>query len=219
MEQHICAEIVPIFNELSEEDLIKISAITHHKKIKKNTLIFSPFEQNELIIAASGSIKIYQLNKNGKEQLLRVMQPGDFEGEKVLYGVENQSLYATALKDSTICTLQKNEFQSLLIKYPEISSHLLTDFVTKLENLERQVDLFNSESVEAKLATYILDLSIDQDSSTVKIPFKLKELSTYLGTTPETISRKLKNLENEGFIKRHNLEIEILKSDELEEIF
>ncbi|GKQ42791.1 transcriptional regulator [Companilactobacillus sp. RD055328] len=219
MKQHICAEIVPIFKQLSEADLLKISAITQHKKVTKGELLFTPDNQNELMILASGSIKIYQLNKNGKEQLLRVMQPGEFEGEKALYGIENQSLYATALKDSTLCTLSKTKFQELLSEYPEISQHLLADFATKIGMLERQVELFNSESVESKLATYILDLSVDQRSQTVELPFKLKELATYLGTTPETLSRKLRDLEDKKLILKKHLTITILNSDELEDIF
>ncbi|MDO1604795.1 Crp/Fnr family transcriptional regulator [Lactobacillus sp. YT155] len=219
MEQHICAEIVPIFQRLSRNDLLKISAITRHKEIAKNEMVFAPNSQDELVILAAGSIKIYQLNKNGKEQLLRIMQPGDFEGERVLYGINNKNLYATALKNSTICTLPKSSFQKLLIDYPEISQHLLTDFAFKLEKLERQVELFNSESVEAKLATYILDLSVDQNSQVVELPFKLKELARYIGTTPETLSRKFKDLENKKVINRNQLKIHILDNDELENIF
>lgn len=219
MEQHICAEIVPIFKYLSKEDLLKISAITQHKQVRKSKMIFAPESQNELVILAGGSIKIYQLNKNGKEQLLRVMQPGDFEGEKILYGLGNQNLYATALKDSTLCTISKTKFQRLLLEYPDISQHLLTDFANKIGMLERQVELFNSESVEVKLATYILDLSVDQGSQVVELPFRLKELATYLGTTPETLSRKMKDLEDRQLIQRNKLKITILNSDELEDFF
>ncbi len=34
-EQHICAEIVPIFNHLDRDSLVKISAVTHHERVKK----------------------------------------------------------------------------------------------------------------------------------------------------------------------------------------
>lgn len=218
LDQHICAKTVPLFNQLSQGNLYKITAITRHKTVKENELIFEPFNQNELIILASGSVKIYQLNKSGKEQLLRVMQPGDFEGEKILYGIENQNLYATALKESAICTLNKSEFQKLLYMYPDISQRLLSDFAYKLEMLEKQVELFNAESVESKIATYLIDLSFVQQSEVVTIPFKFKELATYLGTTPETISRKLRKLEQEALIKRQHLKIRLLDKQALENI-
>lgn len=39
---------------------------------------------------------------------------------------------------------------------------------------------------------------------------KLKDLATYLGTTPETISRKFKVLERQGLIRHSARKIEIL---------
>lgn len=216
---HICSEIVPLFNGLSHEDLIKISSITRHQSVNKNELLFSPENQNQLLILDSGSIKIYQLNKNGKEQLLRIMQPGDFEGEKVLYGLKNDNLYASTLSESNVCLLRKNEFDELLNNYPEISQHLLTNLAEKLFKIEKQVNLLNSESVEMQIANYLLDLQVDQKSNQVKIPMKMKELATYLGTTPETISRKFKSLENQNLITKKGNLITILNQDELENVF
>ena len=34
------------------------------------------------------------------------------------------------------------------------------------------------------------------------LPMSQKDLASYLGTTPETISRKLSSLEDEGYIKQ-----------------
>lgn len=219
MEDHICSEIVPLFNGLDHEDLVKISSITRHQSVNKNELLFSPDNADQLLILASGSIKIYQLNKNGKEQLLRIMQPGDFEGEKILYGLKNDNLYASTLDKANICLLRKNEFDDLLMKYPEISQHLLSNFAEKLFKMEKQVNLLNSDSVEMQIANYLLDLQIDQSNNQVKIPMKMKELATYLGTTPETISRKFKSLENQNLITKKGNLITILNQDELENIF
>lgn len=76
IEQHICAELVPIFSHLNHNSLLKISALTHHEKITKGQQVISPTAQKRLVILASGSIKVYQLSAAGKEQLLRIMEPG-----------------------------------------------------------------------------------------------------------------------------------------------
>jgi len=47
---------------------------------------------------------------------------------------------------------------------------------------------------------------------------KMKELAGFLGTTPETLSRKLKSLEKDRLIKRDKQMIQILDSEKLEEI-
>ena len=70
-------------------------------------------------------IKMYQLSSTGKEQLLRVVEPGGYEGEKEIFGVVNDSLYGEALRDSIICFLNKSEFTTLLLTHPQLSLSLL----------------------------------------------------------------------------------------------
>lgn len=218
-EQHICAEIVPIFSHLDRDSLVKISAVTHHEHVKKGTLVMSPMDQKRLVILAKGSIKVYQLSTAGKEQLLRMMEPGDFEGEKLLFKTEDEPLYGEVLQDSTICTLSRSAFQQLLLAYPEISLKLLEATTDKMTRLEKQANLINIESVESRIVTYLLDLAKASGETEVMIPMKLKELATYIGTTPETLSRKLKQLERHALIERNGRKIAILDYENLEDFY
>ncbi|ASN59299.1 Crp/Fnr family transcriptional regulator [Latilactobacillus curvatus] len=218
-EQHICAEIVPIFSHLDRDSLVKISAVTHHERVKKGTLVMSPMDQKRLVILAKGSIKVYQLSTAGKEQLLRMMEPGDFEGEKLLFKTEDEPLYGEVLQDSTICTLSRSAFQQLLLAYPEISLKLLEATTDKMTRLEKQANLINIESVESRIVTYLLDLAKASGETEVMIPMKLKELATYIGTTPETLSRKLKQLESHALIERNGRKIAILDYENLEDFY
>ncbi|MDG2978247.1 Crp/Fnr family transcriptional regulator [Latilactobacillus curvatus] len=218
-EQHICAEIVPIFSHLDRDSLVKISAVTHHERVKKGTLVMSPMDQKRLVILAKGSIKVYQLSTAGKEQLLRMMEPGDFEGEKLLFKTEDEPLYGEVLQDSTICTLSRSAFQQLLLAYPEISLKLLEATTDKMTRLEKQANLINIESVESRIVTYLLDLAKASGETEVMIPMKLKELATYIGTTPETLSRKLKQLERHALIERNGRKIAILDYENLEDFY
>ncbi|WP_413476874.1 Crp/Fnr family transcriptional regulator [Latilactobacillus fuchuensis] len=217
--QHICAQLVPIFNQLDHDSLIKISQITQHEVVAKGTQVFSPVMADRLVILAKGQIKVYQLAATGKEQLLRIMEPGAFEGEKALFTKQETTIYGEALTDSTLCTLSRTAFQKLLLTYPTISLSLLEDAADKMTQLERQANLINIESVESRVATYLLDLMKVTNQTQLMIPMKLKELATFIGTTPETLSRKLKKLEEAGLIERQGRAIRILNSENLEDFY
>lgn len=79
-----------------------------------------------MVILAKGLLKVYQLSPNGKEQLLRVVEPGGYEGEDVLFGVKNNNLFGEALQNIEICVLKQSDFQKLLKDYPQLSIKLLT---------------------------------------------------------------------------------------------
>jgi CRP/FNR family transcriptional regulator len=44
---------------------------------------------------------------------------------------------------------------------------------------------------------------------------KMKDIALYLGTTPETLSRKFKLLEKMGYLKRTGKQVKILDEDGL----
>ena len=48
-------------------------------------------------------------------------------------------------------------------------------------------------------------------STTVHLPMSMKELAAFLSTTPETLSRRMKSLEEQGFLKRRGRQITLLK--------
>ena len=122
---HMCVSLVPLFNHLDETDQRVIHMlVTHHIK-EKGELIFTPTSDDQLVIVARGSLKVYQLSANGKEQVLRVIEPGGYEGEKQLFGVRNELLFGEALEKTEVCVLKQRDFTQLLLDYPQLSLKLL----------------------------------------------------------------------------------------------
>lgn len=71
------------------------------------------------------------------------------------------------------------------------------------------------ERVEERLSNYLLDLSKVANDYQFILPMKMIDIARYIGTTPETLSRKFKYLENNGYIERSGRKISILDGDEL----
>lgn len=217
MTQHRCVTLVPLFNQLASEDQVKINALVRHRKFKKGEQIILPNQDPCLVIVAHGQMKLYQLSGAGKEQLLRVAEPGDYEGENTLFGVQNDNLFGEALQPTEVCLLRQQDFQRLLLEYPRLSLKLLALNAEKMAGLEAQQRFFRMERIEERLANYLVDLAKATEAQAVTLPMKMKELATFLGTTPETLSRKFKQLEEAGWIKRQGKQIEILDQEALEE--
>lgn len=215
--EHTCAEIVPIFSYLDHGELMKISKLIHHQGFKKGNLLSTPDDQ-KLIILNQGNLKIYQLATSGKEQLLRVMGPGDFEGEAALFGVKSPNTYIQALVDGSACVIYKSDFQDLLVKYPTISLKLLEESATKIAALEKQTAFLSTDSIGSRLASYLLDQAEVSSDGSFDIPMKMKELANFIGTTPETLSRTLKKFSEDKLLTYHRKHIQILDEDGLEDV-
>ncbi|MCI1902918.1 MAG: Crp/Fnr family transcriptional regulator [Enterococcaceae bacterium] len=217
-EAHLCVTLVPLFNHLGIAEQREINSLVTHQKFKKGEVILSPELSAQLTIVARGAMKVYQLSANGREQLLRVVEPGGYEGENLLFGAKNENLFGEALEDTEICRLKQSDFQDLLLKQPKLTLKLLAINAEKSNQVEQQTRFLMMEKVEERLATYLLDLYKVTKDPEVLIPMKMKELAAFLGTTPETLSRKFRLLEEEGLINRKGKHVHLADLEALEEI-
>ena len=77
-----CIESVPIFKELTQEEMLEIAHITSAKTYEKGEFVYIAGDKGgTLFVLHTGRVKISRLNENGKEQVIRVVGPGEFIGE------------------------------------------------------------------------------------------------------------------------------------------
>lgn len=201
---HSCISLVPIFNHLEEKHRKEITDAVQSISYKKGETIYQAGDRSDsLYIVSSGKIKIYRLSESGKEQLIRLLYPGDFTGELALFNDATQEAYAQAMSDTKICIMRRSDLQNLIIKYPAISFSLLAEFASRLEKSEKQAASFATEKAETRIALYLAECTdASEPTQEFILPMSKKDLASYLGTTPETISRKLAELEQQGYIEQ-----------------
>lgn len=196
---------VPIFNHLEADSLALIHQKIHAVEFKKGEYLFRAEEPtNTLYIIQSGAVRLFHLLESGKEQLIRILKPGDFIGEWSLFSQDRQyEDYAYALVDTKVCQLYADDFKEVLLNYPAVSLKILEEMSRRLQASEKMTSRVANESVGTRLVNYLLGQLPSQASADHLINLELsrKELAAFLGTTPETISRKFKELETLNIIK------------------
>lgn len=188
-QQHLCVATVPLFNQLALSDQQKVESLVRHHRFSRGDQILTPAQAGKMIIVESGAVKIYQLSPSGQEQMQRMLAAGEHDGEAWLFGIENTDTFAQAEQTSEICTISYEDFAKLLNQYPSIAMRLLQLTLKRNRQLAMQNHLLGMDSVEERLKDYLKEQMQAKHSSEFMLSMKLKDLATYLGTTPETISR------------------------------
>lgn len=210
-----CAAQIEIFRQLSREEQQRVSSIARHMEVRRGMLLCTPENTPGLFLISSGKVKVYSLTPSGKETLLRVLGEGDFVGEEALFGDGQTENFAEALTDARVCLIRRDDFLPLLMAYPSISLKLLEELNRRLVALSRQVASETAGSVKNRLVCYLLELSDAQQSSEIILPLSRKELAAFLDTTPETLSRRLTALVEDGLLSRHGRTLTILDREKL----
>ncbi|MBD7983834.1 Crp/Fnr family transcriptional regulator [Sporosarcina sp. Sa2YVA2] len=215
--QKMCISIVPIFNHLEQAEMNEIVKHTHSVSYPRGHTIYHEGDTSDgLYIIHKGRVKIYRLSENGKEQLVRILESGDFTGELSLFNETVHDAYAEAMGKVELCVMSRDDFQKFLLKYPAISLKVLGEFSNRLAKTEKQAARIAMETTDSRLAMYLADLAEERNSDRINLPMTRKDLASHIGTSPETISRKLAEFEDAGWIRQlGQREIEILDMDAL----
>lgn len=199
---HFCVHQVPIFNHLSEEHLQLIAEKVVKKSLNKHDFLYQPGDKsNAIYILNRGAIKIFQISESGKEQLTRILKPGDFIGETGVFSLDSLFKdYAQAMIQTLVCVIYQSDLQKIMQEYPEVSIRIIQELAQRLNQSEKQIINLSAQNVGTRLAMFLADL-VQEENQVTPLPMSKKEIASYIGTTPETLSRKFKVLEEKGLIE------------------
>lgn len=203
----LCASKVPIFSNLSDEELVEIINMTGHNNYKKGENIFlEGTKSHTLYLINEGKIKLYKFTKDGKQQILHILSDGDFFGELNLFKDSEYSFNAEAIVPTKICTLTKDKMKKIIMEKPEIGIKILEIVGDRLSKVETLAQHLATNDVESRLAYLLIDMMESygikkKEGVEIELPISREDMSNYTGVARETISRKLKKLEEDGFLK------------------
>jgi CRP/FNR family transcriptional regulator, dissimilatory nitrate respiration regulator len=210
--------MVPFFDGLPESQIAQVGGIAVARKIPKGTVVFSEGDEGDgFYVLASGRIKIFKLNPDGREQILHIFGPGEPFGEVALFSGKHFPAGAQTLEEASVLFFPREAFISLIKSNPELALNMLAVLSVRLRIFTQIVENLSLKEVPGRVAAYILYLS-DRlgGASTLELDITKSQLAALLGTIPETLSRILGRMSSRGFLSIDGASIRILDREELE---
>lgn len=214
--ENSCIANVPIFSALDDEELLEVLLTSTHKKLKKGELLYHEGEESEkLYVISRGKVKVTKFSKEGREQILRVLEENDFTGELSLFSSHVAKSNAEAIEATDVCVIESGRIRELMEKRSGIAMKVLAELSRRLEKTETLVETLGLMDVDEKVAKILLSMADDRD--VVDLGVTKKDLAAHIQMSPETLSRRLANLEDLGIIRQETpRRIVILKKEVLE---
>ena len=216
---------VPIFSDLSDSDLKKISEKMISRLYEKGKMILLEQSQGEtFFIIISGVVKVTRLSDDGREVILAILGESDFFGEMSLLDGEGRSANIVANEQSEVVTLSRSDFLDCLQKYPKIAIALLEELAVRLRKSDQHIESLSLSDSEQRIGVTLIRLAeelgtIKQGDVNVKnLPYQ-QDIANMAGTSRETVSRTLKLLETKNFLKRDGRNLTIYKFDLFRQAF
>jgi CRP-like cAMP-binding protein len=207
---------IPLFSELSDIEMKEIVKLAVRQIYKKDNMILIEEEiGSTMFIILDGRVKISRISDDGREVILSILSEGDFFGEMSILDGQNRSANVVTLEDSTIMVIRREDFLQMLHDYPQIAINLLKELAQRLRKSDSQIKSLSLQNATGKVASTLLRIADDSGKihkGQVEIPRlpPQQDLANMAGTSRETISRVLKALNKEGYLKKEGSRLIIL---------
>ncbi len=174
-----------------------------------------------IYFVSKGKVKTFRSSDNGKELITELHKDGDFFGYLSLLKDEKYTTSATALEDSEIYMIPKEDFFSLIYKNAEVSKRFIEILTNNIEENETQLVKLAYNSVRKRVAEALVKL-YDKYKKEGEQKFSMnvsrEDLANLVGTATETVIRTLSEFKEDKFIEVSGGTITILNYDKLSKL-
>ena len=197
------------------QNLISSCDKIQEKTFEKNEIITTYIvNRNQVCIVLEGSADLMRYDFNGNQMVVERFNQFDIFGE-IFYQINtNNELFVIAKEKSRILIFNYDIFEKRCKKnckfHEELTLGLPNLVLTKVSDLNLRIELLSKKTIRDKLISYFKILSEKNFSKTFNLDLSLTDLADYLRIDRSAMTREMKLLKEEGFIKKNGNKITLM---------
>ncbi len=196
-----------VFERLPESEINWLGARSHHRVFAARSVIYLPLHQGDSVVTlTSGRVKLCHAGPEGKEVILAFIDPGELFGELSLFEPAEREELAIAVEKSSVVLIPRELMQQSMSRYPDLAMGISRLIGLRRQRLERRLKSLLFQPNRDRLIHLLLELLDKYGRKTAEgmlIDIKLshQDLASIIGSTRETVSATLGELQSEGLVK------------------
>ncbi len=196
-----------LFSQLSASDIADLEAQSQLRKLKKGDPVYLPTEQADgVLLIAQGRVKVCHATPDGKQSILGFLDVGEIFGELSILGNERRDEYVEAAEKTTLVLLPKEAITAVLRKYPELVLGITKLIGVRRQRVEKRLRNLLFRSNRERVIHLIIELCEKygrqtEAGITLEIRLSHQEMASIIGSTRETVTVVLGQLQKEELIQ------------------
>ncbi len=214
----IYKEILPFWDDISEDDKDYLCVNSFAVTYKKGTNIHSGNDCSGVIFVQSGSLRLYMLSDEGKEITLYRLHKGDMcmlSASCVLQSI-TFDVMLDCEENSECYVISGPAFAAVSQRNPSVKIFALETAVSRFSDVMWVMQQILFMSLDKRLAIFLLDETARTGSDSITLTHE--QIAKYIGSAREVVSRMLKYFANEGIVESSRKGIKILDKKRLQKL-
>lgn len=204
---------------LNKDELLRMAECKTSYTIKKGEPIFEEGEITKGVFCIKqGVCKMSKLSANGKDQIVKLVKPGELLGQRSMISDEPANLSAVALEDMEVCFIPKTEIMGFFNNNNQFSMNVMRTICGDLKEADDHMVGMAQKTVKERLAEtliYLEDAFGKNEDGSLHIQLSREELAGMIGTATESCIRLLSEFNKNGWIELTGKKISIIEKNKL----
>ena len=195
----------PFLANLSSQSLYRLLEMVAVSGYEARDVLFRENQSADYFYCVlSGYVRLYRLNKDGREADIRICGPGDTLAECLLYKGETYRYNAQAAESVTLARFELQRVRELAEEEKDVAKAIIQCLTTHLMSTMDCVANDRLQTAPQRVAHYLLDQCGHEEcaSASVRLPFQKSLLAGKLGLAAEGLSRAFSSLRRAGVTVR-----------------
>ena len=159
-----------------------------------------------LYLVEQGLVAVRKIDDEGQSAIVRLAYQGDTLGYRPFLAKENHRASAEVIETANICFIDAQTMRGLLISNPRLGISFMEHTAQALGEAEERLFQIAALSVRTRII-HLLVLLRDRYGTTtsdgtlfVELPMTRRDLAEMIGARPESVSRALRDIQDEGLL-------------------
>jgi len=209
-----------LFEPLSEAQLDALLETARLLNVDKGAKLFHQGEPaHAFYFVISGTVKIYRLTPDGQEKVFDVIgNRQTFAEAMMLMDTPDYVASAQAIAPSQLYRFSNSTYMELLQSNSKLTFALLGKLCIRLHQRINEIETLSLKNATHRVVRYLLtQLARRPDSNSFELPMAKRLVAGHLSIQPETFSRIMRRLIDEGIITQKGNHISVLDTQRLEQ--
>jgi CRP-like cAMP-binding protein len=201
----------PLLSRLSDVQMQRVSAHAAQQSLDEGQWLFSQGDPaKRFYLVQKGQIRLFRLSPEGAEKVIEIVSPGQTFAEALMFlNAPRYPVCAAALGPAEVIAIDARDFAAMLRESVDTCFVVMGTLSQRLRGLIGEIDNLTLHSAKSRVARYLL-AHCAEDRRAFELDVRKGVLASRLSVKPETFSRVVKQLSQDGAIEVHGAHITIL---------
>jgi len=202
---------VAMFAAFEPEQRQRVLAASAIRTYRAGELLFAENDPDEsLIVLRTGAVELFRTGRTGERTVLYVIRAPETIGDISLLDPALRSASAEAIEDSTVLTLPRAAFLTLVCQDPSILDVVLRSLGALVRRLTEQPAEHMFLDLPDRVAKTLVRLAGNREAPTITIPLTASQIAELAGGSSQDVSRAISSFAGRGWLRAEGRQIVVI---------